>query len=401
MNKSDFPIFLSYPDLVYLDSAATSQKPREVIDAVREFYEKYNAPIHRSMYPLGDMATGRYEGVREKAAQFLGADVREVVFTKSATEAVNLVCFGWARHHIKEGDEIIVSLGEHHANFVPWQQFCFEKGIHIQFAPLDNNGVLRADSLLKFVGEKTKLVTFSLASNVTGSIFDAKDVIQKIREKNPNVKIVVDAAQAVGRIPVNFKELQTDFLACSGHKFYGPSGVGMLLIKKTVHPEMQPFLTGGGMIRTVSKEKTTFQEVPDIFEGGTPQAEAVIGLGAAIDYINACGIQNIRNHEMDLLSYALEKLNQCEGFHVMGPVDVTKRIGVISFYHDSVHAHDIASILGEENICIRAGHHCAIPLHKELGIPATARMSFSLFTEPEDIDKTIKILKAIHEAAGV
>ncbi len=398
MRKQDFPIFKHYPKLVYLDSAATSQKPKTVIDAVRLFFELHNAPIHRSMYPLGDTATDCFEMAREKIAKFLGArESKELVFTKSSTEGVNLVAYSWARFHLCSGDEIVITVAEHHANMVPWQEIAKAKHLTLKYANVKKDGSIDFEHFVSLIGKKTKLVAFTHASNVTGELVDVKRIIENVRKKNPNTRIFIDAPQAVGRVQVNFKELDADFLVCSGHKFYGPSGVGILLIKKSVHCEMRPFLTGGGMIFSVKKEGAKFQEVPDLFEGGTPAAEAIVGLGAAVDFIGKVGLKKIREHEIALVQYALGQLKYFPEIHVVGPKDPQQKVGVISFYHEKVHAHDIASLLGEENICVRAGHHCAMPLHKELGIPATARISFSIFNEKKDIDKVVFMLKKINE----
>ncbi len=388
MNKKDFPIFKNHPKLIYLDSAATSQKPRVVIDAVKNFYETTNAPIHRVLYSLGEQATKEYEAVRKKTADFLGArGASEVVFVKSATEGANLVAESWLRDHLKKGDEVLTTIYEHHSCFVPWQEMARKK-----------------KAIFKVGGEptrQTKFFAFTLASNVTGEIFLAKKMICDARKRNPQIKIFVDAAQAVGRVPVNFKDLDADFLVASGHKFYAPTGAGILLIKKELHKEMNPFLLGGGMILSVSKEKSTWQKAPYLFEAGSPLTEAVVGLGAAIGYIQKIGLKKIRQHEETLIAYALEKLGALPSVHILGPREIKKKIGVISFYHEKIHAHDIASLLSEENIAVRAGHHCAMVLHKELGISASVRMSFSVFTEKGDIDKIVFALKKINETLGI
>lgn len=394
--KRDFPIFTNHPNLVYLDSAATSQKPQCVINAVNQFYAKYNAPVYRGMYSLSEEATAKFEDVRRAVAGFLKArDPSEVIFTKSTTEGINLIAYSWARHNLKSGDEIVLTILEHHANLVPWQELSKETGVVLKFAPITELGELDQEKLLSLIGTRTKLVTFPLVSNVTGEVIFAEKLISEIKKKNKQVKVLVDGAQAISRMNLDFQKLGADFFVCSGHKFYGPTGTGVLLVKKEIHREMQPFLTGGAMIETVSQKYSTFKMVPYLFEAGTQAVEAVIGMGVAIDYIQKIGIENIAKHERELTEYTIKLLGEIPLIEIIGPRNIDKRIGLVSFYHKKIHAHDIASVLASENIAVRAGHHCAMPLHQELGISASVRMSFSVFTMRSDIKKTIEVLKRI------
>ena len=397
MNKSDFPIFKANPRLIYLDSAATSQKPKAVIDAVRDFYEKNNAPIHRGMYPLAEQATQMFEDARQEVAKFIGARAEEIVFTKSATESLNIVA-----NSLQEGlgkrSEIVLPVLEHHANLVPWQIASEETGARLVYVGL-KDGKLDTAALLAAISKKTKVLAIALASNVTGELLPLRQIIAKAKARNPKLLVVVDAAQAVGRTDVNFKQLGADFLAFSAHKAYAPAGVGVLVAKKERHGLLRPLLTGGHMVHSVTREKTTFAPGTQMLEAGSPPGEGVIGLAAAVKYIQKIGLAKIRQHEIGLVEHAMKKLQKVPGIRIAGPKDAKKRVGLVSFWHEKIHAHDIASILGSEGIAARAGHHCAMPLHEELGTPATVRFSFGIYTEKKDIDKAVKILKNIVKIA--
>ncbi len=381
--------------LVYLDNAATSQKPREVISAIKNYYEQYNANVHRSVHQLSEEATKAYEEVREKIADFINAkSSKEVIFVRNATEAINLVAFSWGRANVKKGDEIILTEMEHHSNFVPWVILAKEKGAKLKFIPVNDNGELETGlEFEKLLTNKVKLVAFTHVSNVLGTINPVKEIIKSIRNQAPRAKILIDGAQAVPHMKVDIQDLDPDFYVFTGHKMLGPTGIGVLWGKQEILEEMSPFLGGGEMIREVSKEKVTFNDVPWKFEAGTPDVAGVIGLGAAIDYLNKVGMVSIREHEKDLTSYALKELSYLESVKVYGPLGGEKRSGVISFNLGDIHAHDLASVLDESGIAIRSGHHCAQPLMKVLGIMAAARISFYLYNTKEEIDFFLEELK--------
>jgi len=396
--KQDFPIFKNYPKLVYLDNAATTQKPKAVIDAITKHYEKNNANIHRGIYKLSEQATEAYEAARIKVAKFIGAESPEqIIFTKNATEAINLVVYSFARKNLKAGDEILLTLMEHHSNIVPWQMAAKEKKLKIKFVAITPNGEIDINDLKSKLNKKTKLFAVTHASNVLGTI----NPVQKITEicHSRGIPVLVDGAQATPHFPVNISALKCDFYAFSGHKMLAPTGIGVLYISKKYLNVLPPFLGGGDMIKSVGTHKIEYQDPPMRFEAGTPPIEAAIGLEAAIDYLNNISMPAIQKHEQELTAYALQKLEKINDIIVYGPKNPAKRAGVISFNLAGVHSHDLASLLDEQNIAIRAGHHCAMPLHQFLKIPASARMSFYIYNTKKDIDilceTLIKISKNI------
>jgi len=391
--RKDFPIFemqVHGKPLIYLDSAATSQKPRQVVDRMVTFYETENANVHRGVYELSERATNAYEGARAACARFIGArDPRTIIFTRGATEGINLVRFTWARANVHEGDEILVTQMEHHSNLIPWQILAQESGAKLRSLPVDDEGLLRIDLLGEYITDRTKIVAVSLMSNVLGTI----NPVRKIADAAHAVgaRIVVDAAQAAPHIPIDVNELDVDFLAYSSHKMLGPTGAGALYGRLDLLEEMPPFMGGGEMIREVFEDHATWAEVPHKFEAGTPNIAQAVGMGAAVEYLEGLGIENVRAHEKEMVSYAIEKLEDA-GAVVYGPKNVEIRGGVASFNLDAVHPHDMATILDQEGLCIRAGHHCAQPLMRVLGVPATARASFYVYNTPDEIDALIEAL---------
>jgi len=399
--RKDFPILgrtvRENKTLVYLDNASTTQKPNQVIDAITDYYRNHNANIHRAVYALAEEATELYEKTRDKVANFINVKNRdEIIFVRGTTEAINLVAYAWGRAHIKEGDIIVTTEYEHHSNIVPWQLLTQEKGAKIEYIGMDDNGELILDDLDKYLATgKVKLVTFSLMSNVLGTISDSDAIISKC--KNAGVLTLVDGAQAVPHMKVDLEKLGCDFFAFSGHKMLGPTGIGILWVKKSVLETMNPFHGGGDMIREVHKYETTWNDLPYKFEAGTPNIADVIGLGAAIDYLSKIGMDSIRQHEIDLTTYALEKLSQIKGLHVYGTKDITKRGGVISFNFADVHPHDVAQIIDAEGIAVRSGHHCAQVLMERLNVAATSRASFYIYNTKEEVDKLINSLNKVAE----
>lgn len=397
--RKDFPILnqkVNGKPLVYFDNAATAQKPKQVIEAISNFYKTSNANIHRGIHALSEKATADFEKAREKTAKFIGANNNsEIIFTCNATESINLVAYSWGRQNIRKGDEILLTQMEHHANIVPWQILAKEVGAIIKYIPITKTGELDLKSLPKLLGKKTKLVGVVHASNVLGTI----NPVEKIARMAKKVcaAVLIDGAQSSPNMPVDVKKLGCDFFVFSSHKMMGPSGIGVLWARKELLEKMPPFLGGGEMIKRVNFDKAPeFNEVPQKFEAGTPNIEGVIGLGAAIDYLNKIGMARIRKHEQELTAYALKKLSALNGVKIYGPKTAQKRVGVICFNLGKIHAHDLASLLDEEGIAIRSGHHCAMPLMSVLGIPACARISFGIYNTREEIDYFIKALEKIY-----
>jgi len=397
--RKDFPILKKkingYP-LVYFDNAATSQKPKQVIEAVSNFYKTGNANIHRGIHTLSEIATADFEKAREKTAKFIGANNKdEIIFTRNATESINLVAHSWSGNNIKKGDEILLTQMEHHANIVPWQILAKETGAIIKYIPITKNGELDLKTLPKLLNKKTKLIGVVHASNVLGVINPIERIV-KIA-KRFRAAVLVDGAQSVPNMPVDVKKLGCDFFVFSSHKMMGPSGVGVLWAKKGLLEIMPPFLGGGEMIKEVNFGKEPiYQDIPYKFEAGTPNIEGVIGLGVAIDYLNKIGMARIRKYEQELTAYALKKLSALNGVKIYGPKAAQKRVGVICFNLGKIHAHDLASLLDEKGIAIRSGHHCAMPLMKVLNIPACARISFGIYNTRKEIDYFIKALEKIY-----
>ncbi len=399
--RKDFPILKrkvhDNKPLVYLDNASTTQKPKQVIDALTNYYNNYNANIHRSVYSIAEEATEAYEKVRDKVAKFLNISKREeIIFVRGTTEGINLVAYAWGRKHIKEGDIIVTTEYEHHSNIVPWQLLVKEKGEKLEYIEINDNGELILDQLDKYLATgKVKLVVFSLMSNVLGTISDAEKIISKCHEAG--VKTLVDAAQAVPHMSVDVTKLGCDFFAFSAHKMLGPTGIGVLWVRKSVLETMDPFHGGGDMIREVHKYETTWNDLPYKFEAGTPNIADVIGFGSAIDYLSQLGMETVRKHEMELTQYALDKMSQIKGIVIYGPKDVSKRGGVISFNFHDVHPHDVATIVDREGIAIRSGHHCAQVLMEKLDVAATNRASFYIYNTKQDVDKLIQSLEKVSE----
>jgi len=395
--KNLFPIFKNNPDLHYLDSAATSLKPQVVLDKMMDYYINYSANIHRGLYPISERATEEYEKVREKTAKFIGAKKSgEIIFTSGATDSINLVANGWGENNLKEGDEIVVSIAEHHSNFVPWQELAKKRKLVFQISDL---------SFSEKITKNTKLLAINHVSNVLGTINDIKSIIKKARTINPDICVVVDGAQAVAHISVNVTDLDCDFYCFSGHKMYGPTGVGVLYGKVDRLVQMNPVRFGGGMIKTVDLHNSTWADTPEKFEAGTPPIGEVIGLGVAIDFINEIGMENIMVHEKELIEYLFGKLKGIKWINILGLqnlVKLSERIGVVSMYSNDKRvgtSHDMADILGRKfNVAVRAGHHCAMPLHTKFGIKTgTVRASLGIYNDKNDIDELIKGLKHFYK----
>ena len=380
--------------LVYLDNAATTQKPQVVIDALVDYYSRYNSNVHRSVHTLGEEATEAYEGARQKAAKFVGAQAKGLVFVRGTTEATNLVRYAWGEKNVNKGDLMVTTMMEHHSNIVPWQLLAKEKGATLKFVGLLPDGTLDPAQFEALLKESPKLVAFTHCSNVLGTINDVRTLCAKARAAGATT--VVDGAQSVPHMPVDVEAIGADFYAYSGHKMLGPTGIGALVARKELLAEMDPFQGGGEMIREVFLDHATWNEVPYKFEAGTVNIADAIGLGAAVDYLTAIGMDKVREHEVHILGYALETLAKLKGFRAYGPEDPGKRGGVISFNFADVHPHDLATILDEEGIAIRSGHHCAQPLMKWLDVSATSRASFHVYNSYDDVDA----LKAGLEKAG-
>ncbi|MGH7651747.1 MAG: SufS family cysteine desulfurase [Gemmatimonadaceae bacterium] len=392
--RGDFPILANNPGLHYLDSAATSQKPRAVLDAIREFYETSNANPHRGAYALSVRATDCYQQARTRIARFLGlADPDCLIFTRGTTESLNLVASAWGRANVGARDEIVVTALEHHANFVPWQQLALERGAKLKVCELTSDGRLDLDCLKGLLTSRTKVVAFNHVSNALGTINPVADIVELVRTSS-NAVTVCDGAQSAPHLPVSFESLGVDFYAFSGHKMLGPMGVGGLIGKRATLEKMPPYQTGGDMIEFVGDERTTWNVLPHKFEAGTPNAADAVGLAAAVEYLEALGMNRVLEHERSLMSAAQARLESIEGLEIYGPA-VKSRSGVVSFTMTDVHPHDLATVLDGEGVCIRAGHHCAQPLMRRLNVPATARASFYVYNDERDIDALLNgILKA-------
>jgi cysteine desulfurase/selenocysteine lyase len=396
--REDFPILhqtMNGKPLVYLDSTSTSQKPEAVIRAMDEYYHKYNANVHRGVYALAEEATALYEGARKKIQKFIHAkSYREIVYTRNATEALNLVAYTWARQNIRTGDEIVTTLLEHHSNIVPWQLLAQEKNATLKFVEVDDQARLLPDQIERLITEKTKLVAVTMMSNVAGTITPLKSIIA--RAHAIGAVVVVDGAQGVPHSPVDVQALDCDFLAFSGHKMLGPF-IGILYGKRALLEAMPPFLGGGDMIREVYRDHSTWNDLPYKFEAGTPAIAEAIGMGAAIDYLSTLGMDNVRAHERDLIAYALNRFRELDGVRVIGPSSPDERGGVLAFDIAGVHPHDVAQIFDREGLCVRAGHHCAMPLHEQYGLAATTRASFYVYNIPEEVDTLVETIKKVQQ----
>ncbi len=393
--RSDFPV-LDREGLVYLDSAATSQKPRQVIEAIDSYYRHSNANIHRGVYSLAREATDLFEGARERVAAFAGWDTASTIFTKNATEAINLVAYSWGRHQLHEGDEVLITQMEHHSNIVPWQLACAERGAKLRYLSVSDEGTLSLDELDEVLaGGRVKLVAFAHISNVLGTLNPVEEIVRRARAAG--AVTLIDGSQAVPQLPLDVTGIDADFYAWTGHKALGPTGIGILHARRELLEAMPPFLGGGDMIARVGFDESTWNELPWKFEAGTSPIAEGVGLGAAIDYLSAIGMDSVRAHERDLTAYALERLPEVDGITLFGPLDPDRRGGVVSFAIDGIHPHDIAELCDREGVCIRAGHHCAQPLMRQLGVAATARASFHVYNSRDDVDRLVEALGKARE----
>jgi cysteine desulfurase / selenocysteine lyase len=398
--RDDFPILhreIRGKPLIYLDNAATSQKPESVIETIHRYYLEENSNIHRGVHFLSEQATTRFEKVRCQVAGFINAcESREIIFVRGTTEGINLVVQTYGRANFKKGDEIVVTEMEHHSNIVPWQMLCEEKGLKLKVAPINDAGELLMDKLEELLTEKTKLVAVTYVSNALGTINPIKDIIAMAHRKD--IRVLVDGAQAVPHLKVDVQDLDCDFFVFSGHKMYGPTGIGALYGKEALLEKMPPYHGGGDMIRKVSFEKTEYSDLPYKFEAGTPNIGDVMGLGAAIDYIHSIGLVKIAAHEDSLLKYATEAVASIPGIKIIGTA--RNKASVLSFVMEGVHPHDIGTIVDQEGVAIRVGHHCAMPLMKRLGVPATARASFAIYNTRSDVDALVASLKKVKKLFG-
>jgi cysteine desulfurase / selenocysteine lyase len=390
--REDFPALRQtahgHP-LVYLDNAATTQKPQLVLDALERYYAQDNANVHRAAHLLSERATRAYEGARAKVQRFLGAaDPREIVFVRGTTEAINLVAQSFGRKHVRAGDEVVISAMEHHSNIVPWQMLCEQTGAVLRVIPMNDAGELLLDAYEKLLNERTRLVSVVYVSNALGTINPVRRVIERAHARG--VPVLLDGAQAAPHLPVNVRELDCDFFALSGHKLYGPTGIGVLYGKARLLEDMPPYQGGGEMIKSVTFAKTTYADIPARFEAGTPAIAQAIGMAAAMRWIDLLGMESVLEHEREITAYALERVGEIPGLRIFGPAPSAERIGPVSFDLEGVHAHDVAEILDRHGVAVRAGHHCAQPLMDRLGVPATARASFGVYTTPAEIDQLVE-----------
>jgi cysteine desulfurase/selenocysteine lyase len=387
--RKDFPIFDT--GIAYLDSANTSQRPRQVTGAMIEYFEKFNSNIHRAAYHIAEEATERYEATREKVREFINASsTKEIVYTRGTTEAINLVAYSWGRKHIKQGDLIVLTIIEHHSNIVPWQILAAEKEATIEYVDIDERGELRLDQFHKLLTRSPKLVAFGQVSNALGTINPVEEMVAAA--KAAGATVLVDGAQGAPHQGVDVRALGCDFYAFSGHKMLGPTGAGILYGRRELLEAMDPFMSGGDMIKTVRIEGTTYHDLPWKFEAGTQAIAEVIGLGAAVDYLSALGMDAVRAHEREITEYAFEALSEVEGLTLYGPPP-SRRAGVISFSVEGIHPHDLATIADRDQVCLRAGHHCAMPLMTRLGVAATARASFYVYTQKDEVDRLVGSIK--------
>lgn len=395
--REDFPILKREiapgVPLVYLDSTATSQKPLSVIRAMNDYYEKSNANIHRGVHTLAEEATAQYEAAREKIARFIGArKSREVIFVRNTTEAINLVVFSWGRKYLQRGDRVLLTEMEHHSNLVPWQMLAQEKELTLDFIPVTNEGLLDLQEFQQLLNQKPKIVAVTQMSNVLGTINPIKEIAQLAHQAG--ALVLVDGAQSVPHLPVNVQDLDVDFLAFSAHKMLGPTGIGVLFGKEEILEAMPPFLGGGDMIKKVYLHSFSPNDLPHKFEAGTPAIAEAIGFGAAIDYLSAIGMERVAAHEHEIIGYALEALSEIEGLRIYGP-PAEQKGAVASFTMRGIHPHDVSQILDSEGIAVRAGHHCAMPLHEKFGLPATTRASFYLYNSREEVDRLVRGLAKV------
>jgi cysteine desulfurase/selenocysteine lyase len=401
--RGDFPIFqrtFGGRSLIYLDSGASSQKPQVVIDAQAEHLRSHNANVHRGVYALAQEADAAYDQAREQVAAFVGGRARTTIFTKNATESINLVAYAWGRAHVGPGDAVLITQMEHHANLVPWQVLCRERGAQLRYLEVDEQGELSLEQLdAELARGDVRLVAFAHVSNVLGTINPVAEMAARIRAAD--AVSLIDGAQAVPQLPVDVEQIGADFYAWTGHKAVGPTGIGVLHGREELLEQMQPFLTGGDMIASVDFQETTWNELPYKFEAGTPPIAEAVGLGAAVEYLSALGMERVREHERALTAYMLERLAEVPGLRVVGPPSSERRGGLASFTIDGIHPHDIAELVDRGGVCIRAGHHCAQPLMRCLGVGATARASVGVYNDASDIDALVQALLAGREVFGL
>ena len=397
--RKDFPILnekVNGKGLIYLDNAATSQKPKEVIDSLVSYYEKYNSNVHRGVHTLSIKATDEFEKSRTKIQKFINAkSSNEIIFTRNASESLNLIAYSWGKDNISSGDEIYITPFEHHSNIVPWQMLCKEKEAILKYLPLNNNGDIDIERFSKEISNKTKLVSVTHMSNVLGTVLPLKEIIELA--KKYKAVTVVDACQSVPHMPVDVQNIDSDFLCFSGHKMLGPTGIGVLHGKEEMLNEMSPFLYGGDMISEVTYEESKWNELPYKFEAGTPNIADSIALGVACEYLEKVGMENIWNHEMELGDYTVDRISELDKFKILGNRSKELRGGVVSFVHEDIHPHDIGSLLDGYGIAIRTGHHCAMPLVRSYGVVAASRASFYLYNNKDEVDKLVEGLKLVEE----
>jgi cysteine desulfurase/selenocysteine lyase len=402
--RKDFPILgrkIRDKPLVYFDNAATTQKPLSVIDAIRDYYMNYNSNIHRAVHQMAEEATHAYETTRQKVARFINSrSTDEIIFTRNATEAINLVSHAWGQDNIRRDDRIVITELEHHSNIVPWQVLCNQTRASLDYIEVDDGGCLDMDSYEKTLrNRKTRLISISEVSNVLGTIVPIREIVKKAHAKD--IPVLVDAAQSVPHMPVDVQATDCDFMVFSAHKMLGPTGVGILYVKKEILEELQPFISGGDMIKEVHKYETVYNDLPYKFEAGTPNIADVIGFGAAMDYLNRLGMDKVRDHEIELTKYAMDAMKDIRGMTLYGPLDAKNKGGVISFNLGDIHPHDLATILNDHGIAIRSGHHCAQVLMEKFDLSATSRASFYIYNTIEEVDKFINALNDARRLFGI
>jgi cysteine desulfurase/selenocysteine lyase len=404
--RQDFPILKrslkNGKKLVYLDNAATTQKPMQVINAICKYYSEYNSNIHRAVYQIAEEATEEYEKTRDSICKFINArHPEEIIFTRNTTESINLIAHSWGKNNIRKGNKIILTDYEHHSNIVPWQMLCDAKGARINYMDTDDNGYLNLESLSNYLDDKgkTKLISLSHMSNVLGTIYPVKEIIKIAHEKS--IPVVLDGAQSVPHMETDVQDTDCDFLAFSAHKMLGPTGVGILYVKKEILESMPPFITGGDMIKEVHKNNTVFNDLPYRFEGGTPNIADVIGFNASIEYLNGIGMENIREHEIDLIKYLYDSIKDIKNIKIYGPEIIKDRGGLVSFNIDGVHPHDCATILNDFGVAIRSGHHCAQVLMEKLDIVASSRASLYIYNTKEEVDIFVDALNDVRRVLKV
>ena len=398
--RADFPILqreVHGRPLVYLDNAATTQKPRQVLDALTRYYTTHNANVHRGVHLLSQLATDEYEAAREKVRAFFNArDVREIVFTRNSTEGINLVARSFGAARVREGDDVVISAMEHHSNIVPWQMLCAATGARLKVAPIDDRGELLLEEFEALIGPRTRIVAVTHMSNALGTINPADEIV-RIAHRH-GAAVLLDGSQAAYHMPVNVQALGCDFYVATGHKLYGPTGIGVLYGRAALLEELPPFLGGGDMIRSVTFERSTWNDLPHKFEAGTPDIAGAVGLGAALDYISGVGLGAIEAHERDLLGYATAALSDIPGLRVVGTA--RRKASVLSFVLDGIHPHDIGTIVDRSGVAIRTGHHCAQPVMERFGVPATARASFAMYNTREEVDALARAVVGVREVLG-